>query len=258
MNQNNDNIKLLKGHMKIKYNSPLQLDDGLNLLVTDKNIEIDRTNNLVKLTKSNSKIIEKLIIDDYGYISLANMIYKQLCIENNGSFPNTKSVWNALVRIIDLDNSTQVWRFHRHDFHNIIDYIIEPSNKFIDRLSCGDVSLVDEIKNSMQPVNIKSLPSKICKYTSEYMNFGDNYFINDYYIRSMLPFYLDYYHVDWSNICDRNSLTMKTRREALSYQVLFKLLNALLKKINENGQETLTKSELDHIIWYCYKSYSRE
>ncbi len=245
-------------HPKIKYGSQLQLDNVLNSLVTRNNIEMDRTNNLVKLTKSNSRIIEDLIRNDYGYIPFANMIYKQLCSENSGSFPNTTYAWSALVRIIDLDNSTQVWRFHRPDFHKIIDYIVDPSNNFIDRLSRGDVSLVDEIKNSMQPVDIKSLPSKICKYTSEYMNFGDNYFINDYYVRSMLPFYLDYYHVDCSNICIRSCFETKTHREALPYQVLFDLLDALLVKINETEQEPLTKNELDHIIWYCYKSYSRD
>lgn len=248
----------IKSHPKIKYGSPLQLDSVLELLINRNGIEMDITNKLVKLTKSNSRIVENLIRNDYGYIPFANMIYKQLCSENNDSFPNTAYAWSALVRIIDLDNSTQVWRFHKHDFHKIIDYIVEPTNNFIDRLSHGDVSLVEEIKDSMKPVDIKSLPSKICKYTSEYMNFGDNYFINDYYIRSMLPFYLDYYHVDWSNICTRNCLAMKTHREALPYQVLFNLLEALLEKINENEQEPLTKSELDHIIWYCYKSYSRK
>jgi len=46
------------------------------------------------------------------------------------------------------------------------------------------------------------------------------------------------------------------------YKIMFgypyNLLNALLEKVNENEQEPLTKNELDHIIWYCYKSYSRE
>lgn len=245
-------------HPKIKYGSQLQLDNVLDSLVTQNNIEMDRMNNLVKLTKSNSRIIEDLIRNDYGYIPFAYMIYNQLCSENRGSFPNTTYAWTALVRIIDLDNSTQVWRFHRPVFHKIIDYVVDPSNNFIDRLSRGEVSLVDEIKNSMQSVDIKSLPSKICKYTSEYMNFGDNYFINDYYVRNMLPFYLDYYRVDWRNICDGNRLATKTHREALPYQVLHSLLNALLEKVNENEQEQLTKNELDHIIWYCYKNYSRD
>lgn len=245
-------------HPKIKYGSPLQLDNALNSLATQNNIEMDSMNNLVKLTKSNSRIIENLIRNDYGYIPFANMIYNQLCSENSGSFPNTTYAWTALVRIIDLDNSTQVWRFHRPVFHKIIDYIVDPSNNFIYRLSQGDVLLVDEIKKSMQSVDIKSLPSKICKYTSEYMNFGDNYFINDYYVRSMLPFYLDYYRVDWSSICTRNCLATKTDREALPYQVLYSLLNVLLEKVNENEQEKLTKNELDHIIWYCYKNYSRD
>lgn len=245
-------------HPKIRYGKQLPLDTTLDSLVNNHGIDMDRGNNLVKLTKSNSAIIEGLIGHDYGYIPFAKMIYKQLCQSHNGVFPNDEYAWTALVRIIDLDNSTQVWRFHRQEFPKIIAYILEPSHNFISRLQRGDIALVDELKECIQLTDIKSLPSKICKYTSEYMGFGDKYFINDYYIRSMLPFYLDYYQVDWKNICDKKALTQRTRREFLSYSVLFKLLDALLNKVNELEQEPLTRNELDHIIWYCYKSYSRD
>ena len=47
-------------HPKIRYGKQLQLDNVLDSLVKNNGIDIDKTNYLVKLTKSNSRIIEDL------------------------------------------------------------------------------------------------------------------------------------------------------------------------------------------------------
>ncbi len=87
------------------------------------------------------------------------------------------------------------------------------------------------------------------------MRFGDNYFINDYYIRSMLPYYLEKHKVNYSSVCSKKDLKKMKFRESLSYEKLFNLLNLLLVEINKT--QSLTKSQLDHLIWYSYKGYSR-
>ncbi len=248
--------------IQIRYKKPLELHQDLAKLVQDNHLDMDYTKNIVKLTKDNSNIIEKLIEDNY--IPFSQMIYKHYCNQNGGAFPNTdKNAWKAVLIMIDFENSTQVRRFYKADFDNIIDYIVNPSNNFTTRLSKGDISLVDDI-NKQSTRNIKSLSSKICKYMAEYMGFKDKYFINDYYIRSMLPYYLDYYKVDWK-VDWKNKypnkkypdLTIMNHRESLNYEELFLLLDALLNEVNKTQTTPLTKSELDHIIWYCYKFYDK-
>lgn len=244
----------------IRYGEPLERSEELNELVTTKGLEIGN-NNLVRLTKGNSKIIETALKEDDGYFDFSRIVFEYLTIkEGKNRFPyESKSAWIKLIRMIDLVNYTQVWRFRRGSIESIVSFITDPQNKFVSRLKAGDIKLVDEMTKKIaieQNADIKSLPSKICKYVSEYSNpeCGDKYFINDYYIRSMLPYYLDYYKVDYRHI----ELDKKSVRESLSYEELFNLMDALLNKVNEQEKERLTKNELDHIIWYCYKSYSRK
>lgn len=40
----------------------------------------------------------------------------------------------------------------------------------------------------------------------------------------------------------------------LSYELLFEKLETLREAAEKEGHE-LTRNELDHIIWYCYKSF---
>ena len=44
--------------------------------------------------------------------------------------------------------------------------------------------------------------------------------------------------------------------DRLSYEDLHKILDELNNKASRiHNQEKLKKTELDHIIWYCYKSF---
>ena len=165
-------------------------------------------------------------------------------------------------------------RYSSDDFHKIIEYIMNSPDKFKKRLVDGDAKLVDDLRTYYFEENekrkdkskedykktrdIKSLASKICKYTSEFMGY-DNYFVNDYYVRNMLPFYLDYYMPDWHNASDSERVSKKTKRDELPYETLWLWLDKLLNKVNENKpeQKKLTRSELDHIIWYGYKRYDK-
>ena len=260
MVQKNKNNKSKPVRIRYNNNLKLDLDNSLDTLIKNGNVKLIANTHLVELTKNNSAIIEQMIKDDYGCIPFAEMIYKQIYSENKRSFPDNERAWVSLVRIIDSDNNTQVWRYHRDVFYEIIKFICDKKNDFIKNLSNKNIGIVDNLVGCLS-ARIQSLPSKICKYVSEYMGFGDNYFVDDYYIRSMLPFYLNYYKVNYTNICTKKQLASRTWREkSMRYEDLFNLMNSLLDCINANKtkQQKLTKNELDHIIWYCYKGYSRD
>lgn len=203
---------------------------------------------IVLLTKENAKIIENLIENDDSYLPFSKMIFDYLGV--NKVKNNIDKALFMVIREMDRDNSTNVWRYkkNRESLYNMISYIMNPDNKFWDRLESGDITLPDEIVDKCGN-NAKSLSSKICKYLSEFVFEKDNYYINDSYVRAMLLFYLDYYEVEHPKLKSINGVNELTYEEL--YQWLEKLHNA--RDAKHNGK--ISKSELDHILWYCYKSF---
>ena len=222
-------------------------------LIDDYKLDFDPNKNIVLLTKNNAKKIENLIQHDPNYFPFSKIIFDSFTV-NDIKINNNNALF-AVIREIDRDSNTNVWRYNnRSSFFEIINYIIDPKNDFFIKLDKGDIKLPDLICKKCG-TGIKSLSSKVCKYLSEFMYKKDNYYINDTYIRRALLFYLDYYG---ENRQKSNGTILATSWKVynLSYKELFLLLeklnNARNKKHND-GQ--MTKNELDHIIWYCYKSF---
>ena len=117
----------------IRYKEPLGLSDELRMLKDKEGLEIDK-NNLVELTKSNSEIIEKLIKEDDGYIDFSKIVFEHVINENGADFASNadqekrKEAWTKLVRMIDLVNYTQVWRFKRDSLKELVNFIINDKN----------------------------------------------------------------------------------------------------------------------------------
>lgn len=235
-----------------------KISKTLEKLINDYNLDFDLDNNIVLLTKRNSKIIENIIENDDNYFPFSYTLYKYF-IEKYGieGFKRNegKSLY-ALIREIDRDNSTNVWRYknHRDAFNKCIAYIVNPKNQFFEKLEKGDSALPDIIVNECGS-ELKSLSSKICKYLAEWMYpSSDKYYINDKFVRHVLLFYLDLYKVDKE--VNGKEIDSSSKVDNLSYSKLF----ILLEKLNEESarkhkQEKLSKSCLDHILWYCYKSF---
>ncbi len=139
---------------KIRFDKRLQLDSSLSNLVNNYKISID-SNNIVELTNNNSKIVEDLIKKDPNYCGFTQMVYKELRLQTKSKILNNdKLAWTAFVRIIDIENSTQVWKFSRNEFYKLIYFIIDPSNNFIKRLKKGDPSLVCDLQSSISTKKI--------------------------------------------------------------------------------------------------------
>ena len=137
----------------------------------------------------------------------------------------------------------------------MVEFIINKDKGFWEDLKAGKPELVDGLisaaiageeksKYSQKSEGPRSLASKICKYLSIYTFGKDNYYINDRFVRNVLPHYYRYY---LSMIIDENDV------EKASYCQLHKLLSDL-HNCAQIKKENLTKNELDHLMWYSYKN----
>ena len=218
-------------------------------------------NYVVKINKSNSDKIEDDIKlnDDYN-LMLLDQMYDYYEIKGGFKEYDKKQVL-TLVRIIDLENSTNKWRMkgkYRQTVLNIVDYIIDVNYNFWGRLKNPniDLKLVDDLseaayakKTNHEGVDDKSLSSKVCKYFAKLI-VDDKYFINDDIVRRVLPYYLKYYNVS-TDIDNYKNKRGRINISKISYIKLYEYLTNLKNKADTNNE--LSKTEFDHILWYCYR-----
>lgn len=244
----------------IKYNSArkvMEIEDSrdLNALIENNDLQFDDLQNkqlpskgkIVLLTRHNADIIEKLIANDDDYFPFSQLLFNSFGLDKVKN--NTDKALLAVAREIDRDNSTNVWRYkeRRGSFYKMIEYIADPNNEFFDKLQRGKTNLPDEL-NNCGPA-LKSLSSKMCKYLSEFAFGSDHYYINDSFVRAVLPFYLDYYGIPHPKLRSLAAV------DQLTYVELYGWLEQLHDARNKQYHDQMTKSELDHILWYCYKSF---
>lgn len=220
-----------------------------NLIKINKLKVSDGKNLIVLMTKENVETIENLIENDDDCFPFSKIVFESFGLDKIKH--NTEKSLFAVVREIDRDNSTNVWRYkkNRDNLYKVILYIMNDDNDFWGRLEEGDVELPDEIANQCGP-GLKSFSSKICKYLCEFAFQKDNYYINDSYVRAMILFYLDYYGVE------HPELKSKENVDALTYADIHAWLEKLHNARDMKHEGKITKNELDHILWYCYKSFS--
>lgn len=238
------------GKIRYKRGQTIETSSDFNKLVLENGLAVE--NNIVLLTKQNAKIIEELIRGDDNYFPFSQMLFNYLssCYGIDKIKDNFEKSLFAVVREIDRDNSTNVWRYdkNRNSFNKMISYITARENDFFGRLEKGEAELPDDITKQCGP-GVKSLSSKVCKYLCEFIFKKDNYYINDSIVRHVLLFYLDFYSVEHPNLKSSHAV------DKMDYQTLYSWLSQLHKARNEVYKDEITKNELDHILWYCYKSF---
>ena len=214
---------------------------------------------VVLINKANSDLIEEAIQKDQGYIQFAKRIYEYEKITHNNTFPREDvDSLTALIRMIDIENSTQVWRYDREALKRMVNYVADKKNKFWKRLEKGEPELVDDLTKASKDQSDdsdttngkKSLASKICKYLAEYDLEGKKkyaYYINDSFVRRVIIPYIHYYMP--KNEFERVKKMKKP--DSWSYAELFEELENLHNHIAE--AKNINRSQFDHIMWYCYK-----
>lgn len=246
---------------KLKYSAKnkeiARITPALQDLVDENGLDYDCAKNIVLLTKKNSAIIESIIATDDSYYPFARELFKRF--GKKAVKHNKNRALFAVIREIDRDNNTNVWRYKQSQacLYKLIDFILDPANDFWNRLKKGDKSLPDELVKTCG-TEVRSLASKICKYLAEYLApQSDAYYINDKFVRQVLPYYLDYYGVKH---CIKSGSSLEGKNKYGEYSFSYANLFDLLEKLNKSRSEKhkdgeMTKSELDHILWYCYKSF---
>lgn len=232
--------------LNVLYPNEFSIDRFLQKLIAKGlTIVYDNLDNpIVELTENNSNIIENEIINNPRYpLNVQNIVNESF------DFLNINLVDEA-VRTIDKDNYTFA-KTRPGSIEEIVSFITNSINDFEAKVKRGDTSLIDELINSKTINKEKSLCSKVCKYMNEYTQENHfDYFINDSVVRAMLPYYLRYY--------ENEELLRKVdtleKRKSITYLDLF----ACLEWLFVNHSSNLTRSKLDHILWYSYKSYKNK
>ncbi|MBR2590206.1 MAG: hypothetical protein IKE65_04710 [Clostridia bacterium] len=233
---------------KIRYSSKekvIEESDSFIKFVSENDLIVE--DKIILLTKENAKIVEKLIRNDDDYFPFSQKIFDYYGLDQVKN--NSNKALFAVIREIDRDNSTNVWRYktNRDSFYKMVSYITAPENDFFVKLEKGETELPDSINQCGS--GLKSLSSKVCKYLCDFAFKKDNYYINDSIVRRMLLFYLDYYNIEHSE------LKSSCQVDQLDYKTLHNWLLQLHSARNTKYNDEITKSELDHILWYCYKSF---
>lgn len=233
----------------IKYiNGKLIVEDSDKFHALIENNHLSTENNIVLLTKDNAEKVERLFQQDDDYFPFSRKLFDHYGLDKVKT--DEDRALFAVARELDRDNSTNVWRYKRNpeSFYNMVSYIKENKN-FFDRLEQGDPTLPDEIVTNCGP-GLKSLSSKICKYLCEFaFPEKDHYYINDSYVRRMMLPYLDHYLVEHPDIGSSYAV------DKMTYKELYKWLTKLHKARDEKYNDHITKTQLDCILWYCYKSF---
>lgn len=150
----------------------------------------------------------------------------------------SKEELKNILWCVARSNST---RSSNENISVIADWIFKNLTQFLKRLENGDTTLIDElatIKGLSRKE--KSLSSKICTYLCELEFKQSKFAVNDTVVRRILPYYLNYYGISTENKALEN----------YSYSEII----ALIDKIMENLSEKMNYTEIDQIIWYCYRN----
>ena len=254
----------------ICYPDPIPSNPDFNVFRHQPGTKVDCRGFIVLLTRENAAKVENLIQTDPDYPQLALAKYEDFCrkdghgnaIRKSFDFINPDALEQVLLQI-DIDNSTKDVAIStgRPATANstFCAYIRDPANHFLDELDSANPNviknLVDKLRRAHPYYNPKSFASKACKYLHEFYYGNDRFFINDKVVRSMLGYYLDFYGV--SHVAPAPAIDTKQRRD-LDYKDLYDYLEKLREAAKVKHGHYIKRSELDHILWYCYKCYKNK
>ena len=233
----------------ISYPKPLS-NSGHSAIID--RLHVHMHNGLVELSRTNANIVERSIPSGLyrGRFALAKKYLPNAENTFRSLSPNVFTARANLKRVIeqiDKDNGTRDITKPEHAVDTFTDYILDPVNDFLTKLDGTPTEiceLVDHLNAAHSYYNAKSLASKVCKYLHEWEYGHDKFFINDKVVRSILPYYLDAYGIALPG------LTKASDFDSLSYTQLYGLLNSVY-----SHARGITKSEFDHILWYCYRLF---
>ncbi len=213
---------------------------GLTTLKSIKTANLQSDENyMYALTKENAKKSRNLIESDSKYgESSYKKYYKNL---GKKLEDYTKEEIKTILKEIASSNSTHTSNIN---IDILSDYIFNNKKNFLFKLESGNAELVDEISFIDGFIRReKSFASKVCSYLCELEFKKSNFAVNDSVVRTILPYYLNYFGI---------AKTTSKKLENCSY----KKFVGYIDKIKNKLKEDLSFEEIDNILWYCYKDDS--
>ena len=218
---------------------PTTYEEEILLTVPDNLLALTKDEYLmVELNKSNSELVEACIAVDPAYQSKGKAVMESYFDAGDYS---AKAYYDIINRIA-TENST---RTSKATMECLAAYCADPANRFLASLEEGDPYLVDTLLQHLVKKGSrkdKSLASKLCRYLNEWLYNGCAYTINDSVVRAVLPYYLAYYKIE-------RKLWQGKNFEELSYIEFYQIFSAVRDEV-----KVLNNHQLDHLIWYAYKS----
>lgn len=206
--------------------------------IIKSNLSLDE-NYMYALTKDNAEKARNLIENDSKYGESSYKKYYEYLDKKLEEY--TKEEIKTILRKIASSNSTHT---SNENIDILSDYIFNNKKDFLFKLESGSAELVDEISFIDGFIRReKSFASKVCSYLCELEFKKSNFAVNDSVVRTMLPYYLNYFGIA--------KVTSKKLKNC-SYKEFIGYIEGIKNELKED----LTFEEIDNIIWYCYKDDS--
>lgn len=202
--------------------------------VKDAKFKLDE-NYMIALTPENAAKALKCIKGNKRYKKSSYEVYYNELGKKLRDY--SKEELENILWCVARSNST---RSSNKNISVMADWVFKNLTQFLKRLEKGDATLVEEL-STLKGLNRneKSLSSKICAYLCALEFKQSKFAVNDTVIRRILPYYFKYYGISAEN----------KALEKYSYSKIM----ALIDKMSEKLPEKMKYSEIDQIIWYCYK-----
>jgi len=232
-----------------QWNSNFELRrNQQNMTVKKKNRNMDL---LAQLTSAESAKVEEEIRNDRRYPQKVRDVFRRIFGVVPPFIPSqlgnidckklyyyfTHETIFEIVKQISIDNKIQYSKVSQYVIFT--DFIQNPSNDFFCRILHGDLTLIEEmndfIKNTGHLRYEWSLTTKICKGFNQLLFGLDDYYIYDQVVNS----HLDQYRLQYGLPAMKKTY----------YENYWHSLEDLRVRVCP----TLTRNELDHIIWYRNK-----
>lgn len=206
--------------------------------IIKSNLSLDE-NYMYALTKDNAEKARNLIESDSKYGESSYKEYYEYLDKKLEEY--TKEEIKTILRKIASSNSTHT---SNENIDILSDYIFNNKKDFLFKLESGSAELVDEISFIGGFIRReKSFASKVCSYLCELEFKKSNFAVNDSVVRTILPYYLNYFGI------------AKTTSKKLG-NCSYKEFIGYIEGIKNELKEDLTFEEIDNILWYCYKNDS--
>jgi hypothetical protein len=222
------------------------------------------SNGMIKLTISNSVEIEKQINGDKKYGN------DEAKIEFDKYSKSKAMIERHLTSIIWTIKMSNSIRGVKKQHARLLGKYIKGMgfDSFLDQLSSGQksrnlvVNMIKYLASNSDAGRQLSWCSKICKYLDCWYygksipNYQNHFAVYDHVVATVLPYYLKKYRVMnkkkwwWPN-------DLTTSKVWQNYDSFNDLVGELLHQVAIKDGQSLTKHQLDHLLWYQYKNYDR-